>query len=139
MPVPDIFILLMVNKNQELYSSFKYLADKVFVFQSICMTMASMRGANITQYMANVAMKANLKMAGINHSAQGIDTWLDKTLVLGADCTHPGSGAVKGSPSVTAVVGSLEANGGRFCGKLRLQPGKQEVYVLMQQTRTILY
>ncbi|KAG9194153.1 hypothetical protein G6011_04188 [Alternaria panax] len=125
--VPDIFVLLMRNKDQKLYSSFKYLTDKVFVLQSICMTVSSMRGGNITQYMANVAMKANLKMAGINHSAPGIETWLNKTLVLGADCTHPGSGALKGSPSVAAVVGSLDANGGRFRGKLKLQPGKQEI------------
>ncbi|KAL1798359.1 hypothetical protein ACET3X_002396 [Alternaria dauci] len=125
--VPDIFVLLMKDKNQKLYSSFKYLTDKVFVLQSICMTLNSMRGGGIAQYMANVAMKANLKMAGINHSAAGVDTWLDKTLVLGADCTHPGSGALKGSPSVAAVVGSLEANGGRFRGKLKLHPGKQEI------------
>jgi eukaryotic translation initiation factor 2C len=79
------------------------------------------------QYMANVAMKANLKGAGINHSAPGVSNWLSNTLVIGADVTHPGSGALEGSPSVAAMVGSLEASGGRFRGKMELQPGKQEV------------
>ncbi|KAH6883189.1 Piwi domain-containing protein [Alternaria rosae] len=128
-PVPDIFVLLLCRKDQNLYSSFKYLADRVFAVQSICMTETNMTapGGNITQYMANIAMKANLKMAGINHSSPGIETWMKNTLVLGADCTHPGSAALLGSPSVAAVVGSLEANGGRFRGKLKLQKGKQEI------------
>lgn len=134
-PVTDIFVLLLCSKDQNLYSSFKYLADKVFAVQSICMTETNMTapGGNITQYMANIAMKANLKMAGTNHSSPGIETWMKNTLVLGADCTHPGSAALLGSPSVAAVVGSLEANGGRLRGKLKLQKGKQEVSVSLQQ------
>ncbi|KAA8621618.1 Piwi domain containing protein [Pyrenophora tritici-repentis] len=50
-----------------------------------------------------------------------------KTLVLSADCTHLGSGALAGCPSIVAVVSSLEANGGRFRGKLKLQSGRQEI------------
>ncbi|KAI4615118.1 hypothetical protein J4E83_006842 [Alternaria metachromatica] len=126
-PVPDIFVLLLSQKDQNLYSNFKYLADKVYVLQSICMIEANTKGNGIAQYMANIAMKANLKMAGINHSTPGLDKDLSNTLILGADCTHPGSGALAGSPSVAAVVGSLEANGGRFRGKLKLQRPKEEI------------
>jgi eukaryotic translation initiation factor 2C len=70
-------------------------------------------------------MKANLKMGGINHSAfskcGNIADWLKTTLVLGADVTHPGNGALLGCPSVAAVVGSVESTGGRFLGSIRLQ------------------
>ena len=131
-PVPDIFVLLLSQKDQNLYSTFKYLADKVYVLQSICMIEANTKGNGIAQYMANIAMKANLKMAGINHSTPGLDKDLSNTLILGADCTHPGSGALAGSPSVAAVVGSLEANGGRFRGKLKLQRPKEEVCLVLQ-------
>ncbi|CAN9434596.1 unnamed protein product [Alternaria alternata] len=79
------------------------------------------------QYMANVAMKENLKMAGINHSAQGVEEQLENTIVIGADVTHPGSGALQGTPSIAAIVSSLEANGGRFRGNMRLQSAKQEI------------
>lgn len=133
--LPKIVILFMKSKDQTIYSDFKWLTDKVFLLQSICVTQANMRpkvhgwsnDAALSQYMANVAMKANLKGAGINHSAPGVEQWLSKTLILGADVTHPGSGALDGSPSIAAIVGSLEASGGRFRGRVQLQAGKQEV------------
>ena len=133
--IPDIVVLLIQRKDQNFYSSFKYLTDYVFALQSICITEANLepkkRGwANtqaISQYMANVAMKANLKGSGINHSARGVRDRLSDTLVIGADVTHPGSGALQGCPSIAAVVGSLDDSGGLFRGKLTLQPAKQEV------------
>lgn len=128
--VPDIVVLLLKTKNQAIYSDFKYYTDKIYVLQSICMTQSNMvqHGKGVSpQYMANIAMKANLKMAGQNHSAQGVNAWLQDTLVLGADVTHPGSGALEGTPSIAAVVGSIEANGGRFQGIMCLQAAKQEV------------
>ena len=133
--VPDIVVLLLKTKDQHLYSSFKFLKDVVFILQSICVTEDKMRPKNLDwsndsalgQYMANVAMKENLKMAGINHSAQGVEEQLENTIVIGADVTHPGSGALQGTPSIAAIVSSLEANGGRFRGNMRLQSAKQEV------------
>ncbi|KAF2024624.1 stem cell self-renewal protein Piwi, partial [Setomelanomma holmii] len=79
------------------------------------------------QYMANVAMKVNLKGAGINHTTQGVANWMGDTLVLGADVTHPGSSALAGSPSITAMVGSMEASGGRFTGNMQMQQAKTEI------------
>jgi hypothetical protein len=137
-PVPDIVILLLRASSQDLYSSFKYLTDKVYVLQSICVTEDKMKprrdgfrnDAALGQYFANVAMKANLKVAGINHTAQGVDKWLSNTLVLGADVTHPGNGALQGTPSLAAVVTSIEASGGRFRGNIQYQDAKQEVRIL---------
>ena len=100
-----------------------------FVVPSICITEANMTRAHPAQYMANVAMKANLKVTGINHSTPGIEELLNNTFVLGADCTHLGSGALVGNPSVAAVVGSLTKNGGRSCGRFQLQAPKLEVCI----------
>jgi eukaryotic translation initiation factor 2C len=66
-------------------------------------------------------MKANLKFAGINHTADGVSNWLDKTLVIGSDLTHPGNGAVDQCPSIAAVVSSVGKDGGLFYGRLWLQ------------------
>ncbi|KAF2865540.1 hypothetical protein BDV95DRAFT_554523 [Massariosphaeria phaeospora] len=122
---PDIVVLLLPRKDQDAYSTFKYLADKVFFVQAICLTEEKNlrnRGPQpLRQYMANVAMKANLKMAGINHSAAGLDDVLKDTFVIGADITHPGSGAIEGCPSIAAVVGSVDETGGKFLGSLGLQ------------------
>jgi hypothetical protein len=128
---PDLVVLLLRARNVDAYSGFKYLTDKVFVLHSLCASATTFQKQHTpsakTQYIANIAMKANLKRAGINHSAVGVDAFLKNTLVLGADVTHPGSGALRGSPSIAAVVGSLEASGGRFPGRMKLQPPGQEV------------
>jgi eukaryotic translation initiation factor 2C len=126
---PHIVVLLIEKKDQELYSSFKYLADTVYYFQAICATEQNFRhkrdgwtnSNHMRQYMANVAMKANLKFAGINHTADGVSNWLDKTLVIGSDLTHPGNGAVDQCPSIAAVVSSVGKDGGLFYGHLWLQ------------------
>jgi eukaryotic translation initiation factor 2C len=144
--VPDIVVLLLKQKDQRLYSSFKYLADCVYILQSICVTEEKMKpkkngwnnGPALGQYLANVSMKANLKMAGINHSAQGVEKWLKNTIVIGADVTHPGSGSLQGSPSIAAIVSSLEANGGRFRGRLQLQNPKQEVSLIKHKSQASL-
>jgi eukaryotic translation initiation factor 2C len=75
-------------------------------------------------------MKANLKVAGINYTAQGVDKWLSNTLVLDAEVTHSGNGALQGTPSLAALVTSIEASDGRFHGNVQYQDAKQEVRTL---------
>lgn len=126
--IPRIVVLLLKTKDTQVYSSFKYLTDKIFNFHAICATEAKFRPrtgwgttSHMQQYMANVAMKANLKVSGINHTASGVSDVLADILVIGADITHPGSGAIENCPSIAAVVGSVEKNGGLFRGEMSLQ------------------
>jgi hypothetical protein len=134
----NLVILVLRNTNQEVYSTFKYLADRVFGISSLVMVAAKnfkneyWNPSGLDQYIGNIMMKANLKMGGINHSADSqpgnIGTYLKDTLVLGADVTHPSSGAITGCPSVAALVGSIDSTGGQFLGSLSLQSkGKKEV------------
>lgn len=161
-----IVVLLLKRKDQEMYSSFKYLADRIYGLQSICATesnfkprdgfdppkkeIESKEGTNdlvgfktkadpkprdendseghvwpgqkaMQQYMANIAMKANMKAGGINHTATGVSDWLQNTLVVGADLTHPGSGAIENCPSISAVVSSVDETGGWFIGQQYLE------------------
>jgi eukaryotic translation initiation factor 2C len=134
---PDVVILLMKEKNIPVYSSFKYLADRVYGLQSICMTEEKCLDArsvrrhpngNVTgtirrtaQYMGNIAMKANLKRGGVNHATRLVQTVARDTLVLGADVTHPSPGVLPGAPFIAALVGSLDGTGGKFVGELSLQ------------------
>ncbi|KAH7092067.1 Piwi domain-containing protein [Paraphoma chrysanthemicola] len=125
----DLVVLVLRNKDQDIYSTFKYLADKVFGIPTIVMVESSnmRKGAwqatGLDAYVGNIMMKANLKMGGINHSAvsRRKENWLDKTLVLDADVTHPSNGSLPGFPSVAALVGSVESTGGRFIGSMRFQ------------------
>lgn len=92
------------------------------------------------QYAANVAMKANLKFKGTNHTVKEVtdSRWMKDTMIIGgklvgchsiqnmlmytADITHPGGGSLEFSPSVAAVVGSVDKDAARFVGQLFLQP-----------------
>jgi eukaryotic translation initiation factor 2C len=142
---PNIVVLLLSNKNQSIYSSFKWLADKRYCFQTICATENNFKpaqksggwnhDAGMRQYMANIAMKANLKVAGINHTVPGVRDWLSTTLILGSDLTHPGNGAVDNCPSIAAVVSSVEKTGGRFFGQLFLQK-KSDVSLLIDNSHS---
>lgn len=123
--VPNIVVLMLRSKEQAAYSTFKYLADKIFGFNTICVTeqnFGAWKGdSHMLQYAANVSMKANLKFRGTNHSTMLVRNKLKNTLVIGADLTGPGSGAVDECPSIAAVVGSADEYGGRFRGILNKQ------------------
>lgn len=39
-----------------------------------------------------------------------------------SDVTHAGPGSLPGTPSIAAIVGSVDECGGKFLGSMRLQP-----------------
>ncbi|KAK4963883.1 hypothetical protein LTR66_012595 [Elasticomyces elasticus] len=116
------------------YAAFKYTADLVVGIQSLCIN----EGKYSTQivgpgYLANVAMKVNLKFCNTNHSVKysspkllNEDNKID-TLILGADATHPSPGSSGWYPSTTAVVGSVDDRFGRFPGSIHFQSPGQEI------------
>jgi eukaryotic translation initiation factor 2C len=130
----DLVVLVLSNRDQDVYSTFKHLADRIFGLHTMVFVEKSnykhgqWNPLGLDQYVGNVMMKANLKFGGINHSAEPSSTKFGKTsdilkdtLVLGADVTHSGGGALPGCPSIAAVVGSVESTGGKFLGSIRLQ------------------
>ena len=86
------------------------------------------------QYFANVALKLNIKMGGVNHRMEGRSaTWLaqEPTMLVGIDVTHPGPGTVKGTPSIAAVVASTDKDFAQFPASLRIQETRKEVSLLL--------
>lgn len=93
------------------------------------------RGLNM--FCENVLMKMNTKLGGQNvrvgvyknqsaHSPIPDAPFLDKPhIILGADVTHPMPGGK--SPSVAALVGSMDREAIQFSGTIRSQKGRQEV------------
>lgn len=55
--------------------------------------------------------------------------WLREkpTMLVGIDVTHPGLGAVKGTPSIAAVVGNVDDNFAQFPASMRMQKPRKEV------------
>ncbi|KAF1951180.1 Piwi-domain-containing protein [Byssothecium circinans] len=122
----NFVLLILKEKSIATYSTFKDVADRKYGFHALCVTeKPNYKGGqvqNIAGYFGNVMMKANLKAGGTNHSVEGIADIMNDTLVLGADVTHPGPGALLGTPSIAAIVGSVDKTGGKFLGSMRLQP-----------------
>jgi len=75
-----------------------------------------------------------MKMGGINHvlekrkkSAETVMLAEAPTMLVGMDVTHPGPGTIKGTPSIAAVVASVDQHFGQFPASLRLQESKKEM------------
>ena len=98
------------------------------------------------QFFANVALKLNMKMGGVNHTLEHPNPVLkgQPTMLVGMDVrknsilphsfaddiiqvTHPGPGAAKGTPSIAGVVASVDNQFGQFPASLRIQESKKEV------------
>jgi eukaryotic translation initiation factor 2C len=117
--------LLLNRKNVEAYGAFKNICDREYGVHSICVTRDAINRNGWMDCLSNITLKTNLKAAGSNHTSAGDgsvlqDTFKD-TLVLGADVTHPGPGALMACPSIASIVGSVDNHAGRFLGSMRLE------------------
>ncbi|KAH7068121.1 ribonuclease H-like domain-containing protein [Paraphoma chrysanthemicola] len=97
----NYIILFLGNNSISSYSIVKDLADRTCGMQSSCIVYKGEGNDFDSKYWANVMMKVNLKTG---------------------DVTHPGRGSLFGTPSIAAVVGSVDHTGGKFLGSMRLQP-----------------
>jgi eukaryotic translation initiation factor 2C len=89
-------------------------------------------GKKQDQYFSNVALKVNTKLGGMNHLlAEDAMRWLKTkpTMVVGMDVTHPGPTSVEGTPSIAAVVASVDDSFVQFPASMRVQKSRQEVCV----------
>ncbi|KAF2269828.1 hypothetical protein CC78DRAFT_574701 [Lojkania enalia] len=117
-------VLMLKKKGRDVPSTFKYQADKIFGVHSICITEGA---RDLTQYMVDVAVKANLRVGDINYSIQWIADYLLSTLAFGADVTHPRSTALGRSPSLVTIVGSVEETSEKFLGFVTIDKVHQQI------------
>uniref|UniRef100_A0A4W5LFB4 Argonaute RISC component 1 n=1 Tax=Hucho hucho TaxID=62062 RepID=A0A4W5LFB4_9TELE len=81
------------------------------------------------QTLSNLCLKINVKLGGINNILvphQRSAVFQEPVIFLGADVTHPPAGDGK-KPSITAVVGSMDAHPSRYCATVRVQRPRQEI------------
>lgn len=126
----DLLFIVLPEVNTTLYKRIKTLADKDYGLHTICSVGSKLwkdRGRD--QYIANVALKFNLKLGGINQIVEKTNLGLieaDKTMVVGIDVTHPSPGSASNAPSVSAMVASVDRFLGQWPATLRIQRGRQE-------------
>ena len=130
--VKDLSFLLVIlsNGDKRVYAAIRRICDIELGIPATCAQSPKIRGERgQMQYMANVALKINAKLGGVNHTLdRNSSRWLSNatTMLVGMDVTHPGCvfalvrsrqganlyaccspGSAKGTPSIAGVVGEI--------------------------------
>jgi eukaryotic translation initiation factor 2C len=93
---PQLLLCVLPNTGVPLYAEIKRVSDTVIGVATQCIQKRHMATAK-KQYCANVCLKINVKLGGLNSylSPTHIPFISDKpTIIMGADVTHPGQGAL---------------------------------------------
>ncbi|KAI5840506.1 Piwi domain-containing protein [Morchella snyderi] len=126
---PKIILVFLPSTDKAVYSMVKYLGDVKYGISTVCAQSSKISKMN-PQYMANVALKFNLKLMGRNHGLPSSDLGMladGTTMIVGCDVTHPSPGSLKGTPSIAGVVASVDAHFAQWPASLRLQESRKEM------------
>ena len=130
-PKVNLIMVLLSSGDKHVFAGIKHLCDVFLDVHTVCVHSEKIRkDKGQLQYFANVALKFNMKLGGVNH---GLDNdsmrWLrgEPTMMVGMDVTHPGPGSVRGTPSIAAVVGSVDDHFAQFPASMRIQETRKEV------------
>ncbi|KAG6865176.1 hypothetical protein C0991_004724, partial [Blastosporella zonata] len=128
---PSLVLVLLSNGDKHVYSGIKHLCDSYLDLATVCVHSSKIRKEKgQLQYFANVALKVNMKLGGVNHALdQANMKWLMQmpTMLVGIDVTHPGPGSVKGTPSIAAVVASVDTSFAQYPASMEIQETKKEM------------
>ena len=128
---PALLLVILSSSDKHIYSGLKHLCDVYLDVPNICVQSAKIRKERgQLQYYANVALKVNMKLGGVNHAVDEASiTKLRQppTMLVGMDVTHPGLSTVKGTPSIAAVVASADLRFSQYPASMRIQESKKEV------------
>ena len=130
----DVVVVMLPYKDTHLYNLIKRIGDVDVGIHTICVVRQSFCKRDKKrreedkydnkQTFANIALKANLKLQGLNHELpEGFLGIIEegKTMVVGIDVTHPSPGSESDCPSVAAMVASIDQKLGQWPAALSLQ------------------
>ncbi|KAK7683759.1 hypothetical protein QCA50_013135 [Cerrena zonata] len=130
-PKPSLVMVMLSSADKHIYSGIKHLCDVYLDVATVCVQSSKIRKEKgQMQYYANVALKVNMKTGGVNHRIDPRNIqWLSQapTMLVGMDVTHPGPGTVSGTPSIAAVVASIDKDFGQFPASMKIQESKKEM------------
>lgn len=127
----DIIFVVVPDQSTECYPLVKKAAE----LYTNCLTQCiKFKTANAIlrdsrtgpQTIANIMLKVNMKLNGINHTLKQLPKVLENCMVMGADVTHPAPGS-KIKPSVAAVTASYDSQASQYTFRWRLQGARVEM------------
>lgn len=137
----DLLIVILPDNNGSLYGDLKRICETdLGIVSQCCLTKHVFRMSK--QYLANVALKINVKVGGrntvlVDALSRRIPLVSDRaTIIFGADVTHPHPGE-DSSPSIAAVVASqdwpeITKYAGLVCAQAHRQELIQDLYKTWQ-------
>ncbi|EPQ53315.1 argonaute-like protein [Gloeophyllum trabeum ATCC 11539] len=136
---PTFILVLLSGRDSFIYPGIKRIGDVLLGVQTVHMLLSkALKDRGQDQYFSNVALKVNAKLGGINHLLDRQDIgWLTdkKTMLVGMDVTHAGPKSIPGTPSIAAVVASIDDNFVQYPASLRPQETLTE---MIQELRDMM-
>ncbi|KAF9257187.1 Piwi-domain-containing protein [Marasmius fiardii PR-910] len=141
---PELLVVILPDQgNTEIYRGVKHFGDIEMGVATQCLKASKCRRAK-SQYWANVSLKVNPKLGGINHkpdpssaTASDLNDPRKPTIIMGADVMHPAPGS--SLPSYTAVVGNVDSDVAKYISEIRVQTSRVEIIEdLGEMVRNIL-
>eukprot|EP00457_Paulinella_chromatophora_P001100 gb/GEZN01001102.1/.p1 GENE.gb/GEZN01001102.1/~~gb/GEZN01001102.1/.p1 ORF type:complete len:993 (+),score=113.13 gb/GEZN01001102.1/:188-3166(+) len=143
-PPPEMIFNFLIGGRDPMntYKSIKTVFETQLGIPSQCFDFKNIRNEKKSgpNYQANVALKVNAKLGGINNTLKPKLTIISErpTLLMGADVHHPPVGNLL-APSVAAVVGSYNRDATKYMSITQAQGHRVESIACMQQaTETLL-
>ncbi|KAK7444774.1 hypothetical protein VKT23_015091 [Stygiomarasmius scandens] len=131
--LPQLIVAVLPDGsgNDVIYNAVKSFGDTVAGVATQCLNAKKCYKAKM-QYWANVFLKINPKLGGINSvidRTTGISTGLfdpnNPTIIMGADTIHPPPNAL--TPSFTSVTGNVDTMAAKYIATINVQTSKQEI------------
>ncbi|KAJ9638413.1 hypothetical protein H2199_007101 [Coniosporium tulheliwenetii] len=146
---PSLVLVILPRVDTKLYNRVKLQGDIRKGIHTICVVgskFAKIGKDDNVQYFANVALKFNLKLGGINQSLEkppekpksgkkppqperhklGLISE-GRTMVIGVDVTHPSPTSASTTPSVAGMVASVDKHLAQWPADIRINPARQEM------------
>lgn len=133
---PKFLFVLLPSDNAVLYDCIKFVCDCQLGMPNICNVASKFsKEKGQMQYFANVAMKFNQKLGGVNHTVElkkmaPLDA---QTILFGIDVTHPSPGSSESAPSIAGVVASIDEKFSQYPASMRTQRGREEMVLELEE------
>ncbi|KAI0081731.1 argonaute-like protein [Panus rudis PR-1116 ss-1] len=127
---PKLIVAVLPEGATDIYTAIKHFGDVSAGVATQCLK-AIKCGRAKQQYFANVCLKINVKLGGINTvpTADSTPALFDPhnpTIVMGADVIHPAAHA-EGKPSFTSLVANVDSETAKYVADCRVQTSRQEM------------
>ncbi|XP_064115505.1 protein argonaute-3-like isoform X1 [Macrobrachium nipponense] len=139
-PQLQLLMVILVSKTPDSpYAGVKKYGDRMIHVPTQCVLSGNVSKPKPAT-IGNLLFKMNAKMGGINVTVGGDTIILDRpVMIMGADVNHAPASDKSGTPSIAAVVGSLDRFASRYAVEVCPQTSRNEMIENMKEmTKSLL-